>query len=156
MKKFLLYFILSIVWCIALQAGEIQNNDDARQYSAEARPWVWWFWLGNAVTEDLIDKHMDAYAKAGYGGVVIIATYGVEGYEDKQLTYRSDEWYNMVNHTLKNAKRLNMKVDLALSSAWPFGGKQVVKQDGAKFLKRSLSFESNGIIDKFLIDDKDN
>ena len=49
-----------------------------------------------------------------------------------------------------------MKVDLALSSAWPFGGKQVVKQDGAKFLKRSLSFESNGIIDKFLIDDKDN
>ena len=67
MKKFLLYFILSIVWCIALQAGEIQNNDDARQYSAEARPWVWWFWLGNAVTEDLIDKHMDAYAKAGCG-----------------------------------------------------------------------------------------
>ncbi len=59
--------------------------------------------------------------------MVIIATYGVEGYEDKQLTYRSDEWYNMVNHTLKNAKRLNMKVDLALSSAWPFGGKQVVK-----------------------------
>lgn len=151
MKRIVLYFILSLMSYTALYAGEVRSEKDARRYSAEERPWVWWFWLGNIVSEDLIDEHMEAYSKAGYGGVVIIATYGVDGYENKQLEYRSDAWYNMVEHTLKKAEKLNMKVDLALSSAWPFGGRQVTKQDGAKFLKRSFCFESTGNLDKDLL-----
>ncbi len=42
---------------------KFKNNDDARQYSAEATSLGVVVLARNAVTEDLIDKHMDAYAK---------------------------------------------------------------------------------------------
>ena len=38
--------------------------------------------LGNIVSEELINQHLTAYSKAGYGGVVVISSYGVKGYED--------------------------------------------------------------------------
>lgn len=149
---FLLFFFLSAT----LLARQADSPHSAQKYNAEERPWVWWFWLGNIVSEDLIDQHLHAYAKAGYGGVVIISSYGVKGYENKQITYRSPEWYRMLQHTVNKAARLNMKVDLALSSAWPFGGPQVMKQDGAKFLKRADSFEASSRISRKVIGDSTN
>jgi len=156
MRKCILGLLLLFSSGLVLEAQQIVSQNDARKYSAEERPWVWWFWLGNIVSEDLIDQHLTAYSRAGYGGVVIISSYGVKGYEDKQITYRSPEWYRMIRHTLKKASQLNMKVDMALSSAWPFGGMQVMKSDGAKFLKRVDSFEATGGINRKLLEDKTN
>lgn len=153
MRKCILSLLLLFSFGLMLEAQQVVSRNDARKYTAEERPWIWWFWLGNVVSEDLIDQHLATYSKAGYGGVVIISTYGVKGYEDKQITYRSPEWYKMIRHTLKKASQLNLKVDMALSSAWPFGGAQVMKTDGAKFLKRVDSFEATGSINRKLIED---
>lgn len=157
MKKCIFIFFLVLTSSLLrLEAQSIVSWNDARKYTAEERPWVWWFWLGNIVSEKLIDQHLTAYSKAGYGGVVIISSYGVKGYEEKQITYRSPEWYRMIRYTLERASQLNMKVDMALSSAWPFGGAQVKKADGAKFLKRLDSFAVSGSVRKKVIEDTTN
>ena len=154
MKKCILIFFLAFTsGLLQLEAQSVISWNDARKYAAEERPWIWWFWLGNIVSEELINQHLTAYSKAGYGGVVVISSYGVKGYEDKQITYRSPEWYKMIRYTLKRASQLNMKVDMALSSAWPFGGKQVKKVDGAKFLNRLDSFGASESIRQKVIED---
>lgn len=152
MRKYITCFLLlCLILPATLSARQPALWNNAQSYSAEERPWIWWFWLGNIVSEDLIDQHLHTYAKAGYGGVVIISSYGVKGYEDKQITYRSSEWYRMLRYTIAKADRLKMKVDLALSSAWPFGGPQVMQQDGAKFLKRADSFEASSFVSRKVI-----
>lgn len=148
MKNYLLSILWLIVCSVSLIAQPIVLDGGIKNYKAEERPWLWWFWLGNIVSEKLIDQHMKAYAQAGYGGVVIISTYGVSGYEEQQIDYRSPEWYKMIRYTLKKASQYNMKVDLALSSAWPFGGKQVTQENGAKYLKRSEHFWASGQVNK--------
>ena len=86
MRKCILSLLLLFSFGLMLEAQQVVSRNDARKYTAEERPWIWWFWLGNVVSEDLIDQHLATYSKAGYGGVVIISTYGVKGYEDKQIT----------------------------------------------------------------------
>lgn len=148
MKRFIFYIGLLLLCCVSLTAQSIKIGKGIEEYTAEERPWIWWFWLGNIVSEDLIDQHLTAYSKAGYGGVVVISTYGVKGYEQQQIQYRSSEWYKMIQYVVRKADQLGMKVDIALSSAWPFGGKQVNRTDGARFLKRLESFKASQHINK--------
>ena len=145
MKRFIFYIGLLLLCCVSLTAQSIKIGKGIEEYTAEERPWIWWFWLGNIVSEDLIDQHLTAYSKAGYGGVVVISTYGVKGYEQQQIQYRSSEWYKMIQYVVRKADQLGMKVDIALSSAWPFGGKQVNRTDGARFLKRLETMKCFGI-----------
>lgn len=131
-------FLILILPALSLQCRQNEPLCATIQssFSTNERPWVWWFWMGNIVNEKLIDQHLSAYATAGYGGVTIIPTYTVKGYESQQITYRSAQWYKMVDYTIQKARNLNMGVDLALTSAWPFGGPQVSKENGAKRLVR--------------------
>jgi len=60
--------------------------------------------------------------------------YGVKGQEDKFINYLSPEWMKMFVYTLNEAKRLNLGVDLANSSSWPFGGPWVTDDDASKYV----------------------
>jgi hypothetical protein len=88
----------------------------------ETKPWTRWWWHGSAVTKEGITAELEAYAKAGLGGVEITPIYGVKGFEDKSIPYLSGAWMEMLVHTLIEADRLNMGVDMATGTGWPFGG----------------------------------
>lgn len=112
--------------------------------------------MGNIVTEESIDQQLASFKESGFGGVCIISTYGVNKYESRQITYRSVEWYRLLQHAVQKARKLNMGVDLSLSSAWPFGGPQVTVQTAAKRLKSHKSYILSGAIEKQIIDDPEN
>ena len=94
-----------------------------------SRPWTRWWWLGSAVDEENLTRLLQEYQKAGLGGVEITCIYGVKGNEDRNLDYRSEAWVDAVQHTLKEAKRLDMGVDLPAGSGWRMGGPSVTLQD---------------------------
>ncbi|HSL85618.1 MAG TPA: glycosyl hydrolase, partial [Bacteroidales bacterium] len=98
----------------------------------ETRPWTRWWWPGNIVNPDDISSNLDTYKKAGLGGVEITPIYGVKGYEEKFIDYLSPEWMEMFIHTLKEAERLDMGVDLANASGWPFGGPWVDPEEACR------------------------
>lgn len=102
------------------------------EISQEMKPWTRWWWFGNAVTEKDLTAALEAYKKAGLGGVEITPIYGVRGTEDHFIDFLSPAWMDKLSYTLKEAKRLGLGVDLANASGWPFGGPWVDEQMACK------------------------
>ncbi|AKD54767.1 glycosyl hydrolase [Spirosoma radiotolerans] len=97
-----------------------------------ARPWTYWWWMGNAVNEADITHQLEQFAQAGIGGVHIIPIYGVKGYENQFIPFLTDRWLAVFAHTVREGKRLNMGVDLTTGTGWPFGGPGVSTDMAAK------------------------
>ena len=46
----------------------------------------------------------------------------MRGAEDRFIPYLSEAWMKMLDHTLREARRLDLGVDMATGTGWPFGG----------------------------------
>jgi hypothetical protein len=101
----------------------------------ETKPWSRWWWMGSGVTPFDLKAAMDAYAGAGLGGLEITPIYGVHGYEDRFIQFLSPEWVRMFQYTLSEGKRLDLGIDLAMASGWPFGGPWVSPDDACKTME---------------------
>src|SRR5205085_9427787 len=86
----------------------------------QMRPWTRWWWLGSAVDRPNLTSLLETYSKAGLGGVEITPIYGVKGQEARELSYLSPEWMAMLKHTISEAHRLDMGVDMPTGTGWPF------------------------------------
>ncbi|HEY5137737.1 MAG TPA: glycosyl hydrolase, partial [Methylococcales bacterium] len=100
----------------------------------EAKPWSRWWWMGSSVNPSDLNAAMEAYSKAGLGGLEITPIYGVHGYENKFIKFLSPEWVDNLKYTLQEGKRLDMGIDLAMASGWPFGGLWVTPEDACKYM----------------------
>jgi hypothetical protein len=105
---------------LALTHGQAQIKWPA--INPVTKPWTRWWWMGSAVNEKDLTASMQKYAAAGLGGLEITPIYGVAGYEKEFVDYLSPRWMQLFNHTLNEAKRLHLQIDMATGSGWPFGG----------------------------------
>lgn len=87
--------------------------------------------MGSAVEKSDITRHLEAYRDAGLGGVEISPIYGAKGWEDRYIEYLSPEWLAMLDHTVAEARRLGLGVDMIEGMGWPFGGPNVLPDDAA-------------------------
>lgn len=90
--------------------------------------------MGNAVNRKDLTTLMEQYRKAGLGGLEITPIYGVKGYEKQFIDFLSPQWMEMFMHTLKEGQRLNLGIDLANASGWPFGGPWVSEAEACKYV----------------------
>ncbi|MGV3558001.1 glycosyl hydrolase [Larkinella arboricola] len=100
----------------------------------QTKPWTRWWWMGSAVNQKDLTSLLEQYRKAGLGGVEVTPIYGVKGEERNFINFLSPKWMTMLDHTLKEANRLGMGVDLAQASGWPFGGPWVSPADACKYV----------------------
>jgi len=100
--------------------------------TSQTRPWTRWWWMGSIVNEKDLTTEIEKYEKAGLGGMEITPIYGVKGDEDRFIDYLSPKWMKMLVHTLKEANRLGMGIDMATGNGWPFGGPWVGADDACK------------------------
>lgn len=94
--------------------------------SAEARPFVRWWWNGNRLTEAEILRELDAMRAAGIGGVEInpIALHeAAPAPAAAALDWLSPEWIRLLKVAVDGAHARGMVADLIVGSGWPFGGK---------------------------------
>ncbi len=98
----------------------------------ETRPWSRWWWHGNAVTEAGITAELEAYKRAGIGGLELTPIYGIYGYEDQFVEFLSPRWMELFTHTLREADRLDLGIDMATGTGWPFGGPWIKEADACK------------------------
>jgi hypothetical protein len=114
----------------------------------DARPWTRWWWFGSCVTEAEITRQLGLLRDAGFGGVEIQPIYAPVDPPVAPFPYLSPAWMRMLEHTLREAGRLGMGVDLTMGSGWPWGGpwigsvhaarKLVVEREGGKAVARSV------------------
>jgi hypothetical protein len=118
---------------------------------SEQRPWAYWWWHGSAVDPTNLTHELERYRDAGLGGVHIIPIYGTQGYESKNISYLSPKWMDMLRHTVSEAHRLGLGVDMTMGSGWCFGGPQVTEAEAnATLVSRSFTVdEGDRIPDRF-------
>ncbi len=135
--------------CVVLLTTPSCDNADQDKISwpeitKESKPWTRWWWQGSAVTKAGITYELEAFKKAGLGGVEITPIYGVYGSEDKFIQYLSPQWVEMLEHTLKEADRLGLGVDMATGTGWPFGGPWVSDEDACRDMNYKVYELSEG------------
>ncbi|MCX6301948.1 MAG: glycosyl hydrolase [Bacteroidia bacterium] len=128
MKKKLPIISILLFISVIVSAQELSWPDITR----ENKPWTRWWWPGSIVTPDGITANLEKYRDAGLGGMELTVIYGVKGQENKFINYLSPEWMKVFTHTLNEAQRLGLGIDLANASGWPFGGPWVDPEDASK------------------------
>jgi hypothetical protein len=125
MKKLL---ILLLLFSQTIAAQQLSWPEITRMN----KPWTRWWWPGSIVNPSDLTAAMGKYQKAGLGGMEIAVIYGVKGHENEFINYLSPKWMEMFTYTLKEAKRLDLGIDLANASGWPFAGPWVTPDDACK------------------------
>ena len=98
----------------------------------QTKPWTRWWWEGSAVNQKDLTWNLEQYKAAGLGGVEVTPIYGVQGFEKQFVDFLSPQWMQLFDYTLKESKRLDLGVDLANGTGWPFGGPWVSDGDASK------------------------
>lgn len=137
-------FLLSLCCLFLLPSCEqSENANDATsigswpEQSRQTKPWSRWWWQGSGVTKAGITAELEAYAAAGLGGLELTPIYGVVGEEDGFIDYLSPEWMDMLEFTLQEAERLDLGIDMATGTGWPFGGPWIDSEYACKYLEHA-------------------
>ena len=81
-----------------------------------ARPWVYWFWYSGNVTKEGITADLEAMAKVGIGGVLIMEVN--VGAPSGPVDFMSPQWREMFGFACSEAQRLGLKVNMNNDDGW--------------------------------------
>jgi len=129
-------FLLTILVTISCSSQEqTKYKAEWPSINKETKPWTRWWWQGSAVDKENLTANMEALKDAGFGGIEVTPIYGVKGYEKEFKDFLSPEWMEVFTYTLTEGQRLDLGIDLAGASGWPFGGPWVSAKDACKDVK---------------------
>lgn len=131
LKSKLLFIVLILLSFCSTQSQSVTKAEWPR-VSSTMHPWTRWWWHGSAVTQKDLNVNMEELKNAGFGGVEITAIYGTKGYENQDISFFSPEWMKILKYTLEKGQKLELGIDLANASGWPFGGPWVSERDACK------------------------
>jgi hypothetical protein len=133
----------------AAQKSDAENSGAADSLTAirrgfatppmDARPMMRWWWFGPAVEKNELARELEAMKADGIGGVEVQPVYALE-LDDAQKGFRnlpflSKDFLDMIGFTAQKAHDLNLRLNLTLSSGWPYGGAYVPVSDAAGRLR---------------------
>ena len=104
---------------------------------ASARPWTWWHWMNGNVTKSGITADLEAMREIGLGGAQIFdAKLGALPAGD--VRFNSPLWYEMLEHAVREARRLGLTLGIANCSGWSLcGGPWITPEYSMKVLEWS-------------------
>lgn len=131
-KRIMLMLILIIV-CVSAYAQTIEEAWRAFKVPQDTcRTKVWWFHGETETTREGITADLEAYKKAGVGGVVYYDQ--VHKPSEKALDAMSSEWWEMLKFAAKEAKRLGLTFEINISNGYVMGGKWIEKHEAMQRL----------------------
>jgi len=87
---------------------------------ADARPWVYWFWLNSNITREGITADLEAMKRAGIGGVLIMEV--DQGAPVGPVAFMGDQWRDMFKFMISEASRLGIEVNMNNDAGWNGSG----------------------------------
>ncbi len=135
--------LLSVVLGMGSQFSYAKDNTGSLPTVAQAwqlfqipqdscRTKVWWFHGETETTYEGITADLEAYKKAGVGGVVYYDQ--VHNPSDKVLDAMSPEWWKMLKFAAQEAKRIGLTFEINISNGYVLGGKWIDKSEAMQRL----------------------
>jgi len=156
-------FINSFLGCTNSNALEASLDEHFRHFQNppdSSRLFVRWWWNGNRLDAEEIVRELDVMEAAGIRGIEInpIALPPHSdpcGYDE--LVLFDEQWLDMFELALKEARKRKMICDMIVGSGWPFGGEFLEKDEQTQAMAletidleggRSHSFPVQEILDR--------
>ncbi len=128
--------ILLLLCCLTANADLMRQQFVSPP--ASARPWVYWFWLNGNITEKGIKADLQAMAKVGIGGVLIMEV--DQGAPVGPVDFMGTRWQQLFSVMLKEAARLGIEVNMNNDAGWNGSGGPWVTPD--KSMKKVVFTET--------------
>ena len=110
-----------------LSAAEVDLGAGFRNPPDSARPWVYWFWLDGNITKEGITADLEAMQRVGLGGALWMWGGGVGEGVKGPVKFLSRQWWELMRHTVQEADRLGLKINLTAGSGWSHSGGPWIK-----------------------------
>ncbi|GAB3298383.1 glycosyl hydrolase family 2 protein [Hymenobacter tenuis] len=110
-----------------------------RQPAVEFAPFARWWWPGNDVTTEELQREVNLLADHAFGGVEIqpFALLPINGKEQigRVMSWDSPSYYANVRTVLEAARKRGLTVDITDGSGWPAGGPHLTAEDNLLTLR---------------------
>jgi len=100
-------------------------------------PYVRWWWNGDKVEKTELARELKLLKDAGIGGVEINPIKFPQRTDDlgiPSLQWLSNEWIDILDFSLTEAKKLGLTCDLIVGSGWPFGAEYLQGEEIAQIV----------------------
>ena len=117
-----------------LGAAAATLEEGFRNPPGDARPQTFYHLMNGNVTKEGLTRDFEEIAKAGLGGVLIVdvACFVPPG----PLKFNTPEWYDLLRHAQREAKRLGLEITLSNCSGW--------SNSGGPWIAPEVEFEAAG------------
>ncbi len=103
------------------------------------RPWVRWWWPGNAVRQDELRREVRLLKDHGFGGgevqpFLIGVNTKAPAEAEKLYGFDTPSFYQNLGAVMDEALKQGLQIDLNVGSSWPPGGPQITQLDNIQTL----------------------
>ena len=126
--KNILFITLLVAFNWSHMVAQVSAKPDIRKAflspSAEASPWVFWYWMQASVSKEGITADLEAMKEAGIGGAYLMPIKGAANppLMNPPVVQLSSQWWEMIRHAFSEAKRLGIKLGLHASDGFALAG----------------------------------
>jgi len=128
MKK-LTALCVAILTLIGRLAASETLTEQFENPPPSARPWVYGFWLNGNVTKEGVTADLEAMKRVGIGGMTLMWGSGLGATVKDPVKFLSLEYWDILKHTIREADRLGLKINLTNGSGWSHSGGPWVTRD---------------------------
>jgi len=93
---------------------------------AQTKPWVYWYWINGQVSREGITRDLESMARIGIGQAFIGNIYQANQ-PLGSVQMLSDEWWDLVRFTLREAGRVGVKIGMFNGPGWSQSGGPWIK-----------------------------
>lgn len=89
---------------------------------AETKPWLYWYWINNHISEEGITRDLEAMSEVGIGAALIGNIYLDRVKTEGPVPMLSEEWKWLTQHAIREGGRLGVDIGLFNSPGWSQSG----------------------------------
>jgi len=123
-----------------MDKGGISLEEGFLNPPKEAKPSIYYLFLNGYANKDYLEKELTSLNEKGIGGLCVFDMGGRGNKENLPVggpSFMSDEWLENFAVLMDNASKLDMDVQLCVSSSWDMGGSWVTPEQASMALYNS-------------------
>ncbi len=131
----ILAFVLIMTGCVGekREEGRLSPEELAQGFvhpPDSVKPWVYWYWISDNISRDGITRDLEAMARVGIGEA-FIGNIGLDDIPAGKIPVLSEEWWQLVEHAIREGKRVGVNIGLFNCPGWSQSGGPWVKSTEA-------------------------